>query len=62
MHKVLVKKHLANWQNGRKRHRWEANIMKDLWEIGCQDEWWMEIAKMLKAHFDPLTFIMGVVH
>jgi hypothetical protein len=39
------KQHVVRHPLGGPRRKWDDNIRLDLWEIGCKDERWMELAE-----------------
>ena len=44
-YRVLVGKPEGKRSLGRPRRRWEDNIIKDLWEVGCDPGDWMAFAE-----------------
>ena len=42
---VLVRKPEGKGRLGRSRRRWEDNIKMDLYEVGCGDMDWIELAQ-----------------
>jgi hypothetical protein len=45
MYRILVGKPEGRRPPAKPRHRWEDNIMMDLWEVGCACVDWMDLAQ-----------------
>jgi hypothetical protein len=64
VYRILVGKPEGKRPLGRPRRRWENNIKKDLYEVGCMGKDWIELAQdtdkwraLLNAVMNLLGFI-----